>query len=97
MDVVYEEPRPALAARATGLAFAGYELELQSPTGDGPLASFLERYRPRIRSATWKVESIEGFTEHLAAQGVELVDGDRPGTLAIRPEDNLGIDMQFTP
>lgn len=95
VEVRYEEDRPALGARAVGLGLAGYELELQWPTGDGVVASFLDRYRQRIRTATWTVASIDRLAARLAGEGITLRDGDRDGTVAIAPEDNLGVAMQF--
>ncbi len=95
VEVIYEEERPALGATAIGLSLGGYELELQSPVREGELSSFIENYRQRIRTATWKVTSLDDAKQHFAKQKIHLVEGDRPGWLAIEPADNLGIGMQF--
>jgi hypothetical protein len=94
-EILYEEARPALHGRATGILVAGYVLEIQSPSGDGELSEFLDRYRPRIRTATWRVSSLEDLERGLAAQGIRLLEGDRDGAVAIAPADNLGLSMQF--
>jgi hypothetical protein len=96
-EVLYEgEDRPALAASATAIRVDRYAVEFVSPTGEGELSIFLDRYRARIRTVSWKVSSLEQAAKHFADHGIGLRDGDRPGVLAIAPEDNLGVPMQFT-
>ena len=95
VEVIYEEQRTALGATAIGLRLGKYELELQSPVREGVLSSFIEKYKQRIRTATWKVSSLDDAKQYFATRDIHLVDGDRPGCLAIEPADNLGIGMQF--
>ena len=94
-DVVYEEERAQIGGRAAGVRIAGYVVELQSPVTDGDLAAFLARYRERVRTMTWKVESLDGLARHLAGCDVAVEPGDRAGTLAVRSADNLDVGMQF--
>lgn len=95
-DVLYEEERPGLAAVATAIGVDRYAVEFVSPTGEGEISAFLERYRARIRTVTWKVSSLEKAAKHFADHGISLRPGDRPAELAIAPEDNLGVPMQFS-
>lgn len=95
VEVIYEEERTALGATAIGLRIGKYELELQSPVREGELSLFIEKYKQRIRTATWKVTSLDDAKRHFAGLQIHLVEGDRPGCLAIEPADNLGIAMQF--
>jgi hypothetical protein len=94
-EILYREERPRLAARAVGLQLGSYVMELLSPAGDGVISAFVERVRPRIRSATFRVESLGALETKLAQHGIKLVEGDRPENAAIAPEDNLGVLMQF--
>jgi catechol 2,3-dioxygenase-like lactoylglutathione lyase family enzyme len=95
-DVVYQEERPKLEARAIGLKMDGYTVEFLSPTGPGEVASFLDHYRQRIRTATFVVRSFDQLEQHFKGQGITLREGDGPGTMAVAPEDNLGCQMQFS-
>jgi hypothetical protein len=95
-DVLYQEDRPKLDATAIGLTVDGYTMELLSPTGDGEIADFIEHNRVRIRTATFQVDSLEQLAKHFETHGITLVEGDREGTLATKPADNLGVMMQFT-
>jgi len=94
-EILYREDRPLLSARAVGMSLGDYVMELLSPAGDGVISAFVERVRPRIRSATFRVESLDKLEQRLAGHGIKLTVGDRPGSVAIAPEDNLGVMMQF--
>jgi hypothetical protein len=50
----------------------------------------------RIRTATFKVQSLEDLEKRFASHGVTLVPGDREGQLATDPATHLGVMMQFT-
>jgi catechol 2,3-dioxygenase-like lactoylglutathione lyase family enzyme len=94
---LYREDRPKLNAKAIGISMAGYTVEFLSPTGEGEMSRFLDKYRQRIRTATFKVNSFDALEKHLAGVGVQLKEGDRPGvTKMIAPEDNLDCQVQFT-
>lgn len=94
-DVVYQEERPKLDARAIGLRMDGYTVEFLSPTGEGEISRFLDRYRQRIRTATFNVSSLDQLEKHFAGHGIPLREGDGPGTVMVAPEYNLGCQMQF--
>jgi hypothetical protein len=97
-DVVYQEDRPKLNATAIGLQLgeSGYTLELLSPTAPGAISEFIDKNKVRIRTATFQVDSLDALQKHFADHGITLVEGDRDGTLATDPKDNLGVMMQFT-
>ena len=95
-EILYQEDRPKLNATAIGVKLADYEMELLSPTGDGEISQFIDKNKVRIRTATFKVQSFDALQKRFADQGITLVDGDREGTLATNPADNLGVMMQFT-
>jgi catechol 2,3-dioxygenase-like lactoylglutathione lyase family enzyme len=94
--VVYEEPRPAVAARAVGCTLANTVVELISPTGAGPIERFLARYGDGIRSTVFAVRDLERARRYFAGRGVALHPGDAPGAVAIAPEDNVGLLFEFS-
>ncbi len=93
--VEYHEDRPALKATAIGLTVGPYVLELLSPYGDGEISAFLAKNRPRIRTATFGVDDLDTLRNGLQRNGITAREGDRAGTLAVSPSDNLGVMMQF--
>jgi catechol 2,3-dioxygenase-like lactoylglutathione lyase family enzyme len=95
-EIVYREDRPKLAATAVGLQIAHYTVEFLSPTGPGEIQDSLDKYRPRIRTATWRVASLDAARAHFAGHGITLIDGDRGGTLTVPAADNLDVLLQFT-
>lgn len=94
--VVYREDRPTAQAVGVGMNFGPETIEFLAPTGDGPLADYLTRYRPQIRGITLRVESLDTVEKHLAACDLPSVPGDAPDTLAIPPEHNYGVLYQFS-
>jgi catechol 2,3-dioxygenase-like lactoylglutathione lyase family enzyme len=92
---VYDEDRPAIGAHAVGITMAGYTVEFLSPSGDGEIKNFLDKYRPRIRCGTFRVESFDRLAKHFAEKGIQVQDGDAPNTKKIAAEDNLDCQMQF--
>lgn len=94
-EIIYQEDRPKLNATAIGVKFAHYEMELLSPTSDGVISQFIDKNKVRIRTGTFKVQSFDALEKRFADQGITLVEGDRAGTLATNPADNLGVMMQF--
>ncbi len=97
-DIVYEEDRPKLNATAVGvkLGDSDYTMELLSPTSDGPISEFIDKNKVRIRTATFKVQSLDDLQKRFESHGVKLVDGDREGYMATDPATHLGVMMQFT-
>ena len=95
-EVVYEEARPALAAKAVGLQVADAVLELVSPVGDGPLQRHLLQHGEGIRSTVFGVRDLDQAQRYFREHGVELVPGGAPDTLAIPTELNLGVIFEFS-
>jgi catechol 2,3-dioxygenase-like lactoylglutathione lyase family enzyme len=94
--VIYEEPRPAVAARAVGLTLGDTVAELLSPTGPGPIEQYLARYGDGIRSTVFAVRDLDRARRYFDDRGVALHPGDAPGAVAIAPEDNLGLLFEFS-
>jgi catechol 2,3-dioxygenase-like lactoylglutathione lyase family enzyme len=94
--VIYEEARPAVAARAVGLTLADTVAELISPIGAGPIERFLARYGDGIRSTVFAVRDLDQAKRYFAERGVMLHPGDAPGSVAIAPEDNVGLLFEFS-
>jgi catechol 2,3-dioxygenase-like lactoylglutathione lyase family enzyme len=95
-SVAYEESRPAVAARAVGLSLGNTVVELISPIGPGPIERFLARYGDGIRSTVFAVRDLDQARRYFAERGVELHPGDAPDSLAIAPQDNLGLLFEFS-
>lgn len=72
-------------------------LELIEPDNDqSPVAAYIERYGPRMRSLLWQVADVDAARGYLASKGLRVDDGDVPGWIAIDPRDNYGVLWQFT-
>jgi hypothetical protein len=95
-EVVYEEPRPAIGARAVGLKVADAIVELVAPISEGALLKHLHRFGEGIRSTVFATRDIERAREYLREGGVEPVPGDAPGTLAVPAASNLGVIFEFS-
>jgi catechol 2,3-dioxygenase-like lactoylglutathione lyase family enzyme len=95
-EVVYEEPRPAVAARAVGLRVADAVIELITPAGEGALQRHLHRFGDGIRSTVFRVGDIERAKRYFAERRINLLPGDAPNTWAIPPDDNLGLIFEFS-
>jgi catechol 2,3-dioxygenase-like lactoylglutathione lyase family enzyme len=93
---VYEEARPAVAARAAGFALADSVAELISPIGPGAIERYLARYGDGIRSTVFAVGDLDAARRYFAERGVVVHPGDAPDTFAIAPEDNLGLMFEFS-
>jgi catechol 2,3-dioxygenase-like lactoylglutathione lyase family enzyme len=93
--VIYEQARPAVGARAVGLTLADTAAELISPIEAGPIERFLARYGDGIRSTVFAVRDLGQAKSYFADRGVALHPGDAPESLAIAPEDNLGLLFEF--
>jgi hypothetical protein len=95
-EPVYEEERPALAARAAGLRIADVVVELLAPTGDGPLRREMEWVGQGIRSTVFRTRDINQARQYFTNRGIALIPGTAPGSIAIPPKDNLGILFEFS-
>ena len=94
--IIYEEARPAVAARAVGFTLADTVAEVISPIGPGPIERYLARYGDGIRSTVFAVRDLDEARRYFAERGVTVHPGDAPDTLAIAPEDNLGLLFEFS-
>jgi hypothetical protein len=92
---LYQEDRPDIGARAVGITLADTEVELLTPTGEGVISRHVAHWGDGIRSTVFQVKDLETARTYFKGKGVELVAGDAPDTLAIRPEDNRGILFEF--
>jgi catechol 2,3-dioxygenase-like lactoylglutathione lyase family enzyme len=94
--VVYEEGRPAVAARAVGMTLDDTVAELISPIGAGAIERYLARYGDGIRSTVFAVRDLDSAEAYFADHGVTVHPGDAPGAIAIAPEDNCGLLFEFS-
>jgi catechol 2,3-dioxygenase-like lactoylglutathione lyase family enzyme len=94
--VIYEEERPAVAARAVGLTLGDTVAELISPVGAGSIERYLARYGDGIRSTVFAVRDLGQAKSYFAERGVMLHPGDAPDAVAIAPEDNVGLLFEFS-
>jgi catechol 2,3-dioxygenase-like lactoylglutathione lyase family enzyme len=94
VEVLYQDERPSVGLRATGVRLANTIVELQAPTGEGPVARHLARYGDGLRSVVFRVKDLDRAVRHFAGHGITLVPGDQPGSLAVPPGRNRGIMME---
>jgi catechol 2,3-dioxygenase-like lactoylglutathione lyase family enzyme len=95
-ELLYDEARPALGARAIGLQVADAVLELLAPTGAGPLRSELEIIGQGIRSTVFQVRDLEQARRYFESRGTPLIAGSSPERFAIDPAANLGLLFEFS-
>lgn len=88
--------RPQAHARGVQLQVGAIVWELLEPTEAGPVADYLARYGPRIRSTVFKTNDLRKVEQHLTGQGFDLMPGDAEGTLAIDPAQNKNLLFEFT-
>lgn len=93
--LLYREKRDHLSAVAVGMQFGDTVVEFLSPTADGPIADYLQRYRAQQRSLTLTVEDLDRTASRLGEHGLRVVEGDLTGSIAIAPEQNYGVLYQF--
>ena len=89
--MLYEEQRPAVAAKAVGFALGDTVAELITPTGVGPIAQYLIRYGDGIRSTVFSVGDLGRTKRYFADRGITIQPGDAPETIGVPPEGNLGL------
>ncbi|MCE7795840.1 VOC family protein [Sphingobium sufflavum] len=93
--LLYDEVRLAAGAQARGFQVADSVVELLVPTGAGPIRWHLDRHGPGIRSTVLSVRDIDQARRYFAARGMDLVPGDRPDSVAVPAEANMGVMMEF--
>jgi methylmalonyl-CoA/ethylmalonyl-CoA epimerase len=94
-EVLYEEARPHIKATVAALRFGRETVELISPAGPGPVDDYLQRYREQLRGITFSVDSVAAARKHLEREGLRVVEGDAPGSVAIDPDQNYQVLWQF--
>ena len=87
--------RPRAAAKGVQLQVGEAVWELLEPTGDGPLAEFLDHYDQRMRSVVFKARDLAQVQRHLGAQGFDFIPGDGDDSLAIDPGQNHNLRFEF--
>jgi hypothetical protein len=95
-DVLYDEARPAVSARAVGYQVADAVLELLMPVGDGPLQRELLRAGEGIRSTVFGVRDIDQARRYFAERNVDVVAGAAPGVFGVPAERNRGLLFEFS-
>ena len=94
-DVVYEEVREGIGARAVGLAIAGSICELISPSGEGVLLCEMLRTGQGIRSTVYAVRDVAATRAWFEGRGLRVIAGSSSGRIAVDPRDSLGLLFEF--
>lgn len=92
---VFDEARPAIAARATGLRVADAVVELLAPDGEGWLARQLRRQGQGILSTVFSVRDLAQARHYCARKGIPLEAGTAQGYLTVPAQANRGILFEF--
>lgn len=92
---VYAADRPAIGARAVGLAIADDVVEILAPTGEGTLARHHYRFGDGVRATRFAARDLGKVRNWFESKGIGLVPGDAEGSLAIPEEANLGLIFEF--
>jgi hypothetical protein len=96
-EVVFEEPRPALAGHAVGVRIGGEVYELVGPRGDGPAREGIRAKGPgAIHSVTLAAHDADAAGDYLRSLGLPVEDGSVDGTLALAGDGLLGARYEFT-
>jgi hypothetical protein len=95
-DTFHREHRPGVGeVAAFWLGDAVLEL-VQPDSDDSPVAHYIARYGPRLRSLHFRVRDVDAVADHLAGKGLRTRAGDVDGWIALDPDDNFGVLYQFT-
>jgi catechol 2,3-dioxygenase-like lactoylglutathione lyase family enzyme len=71
-------------------------LELVSArTPESPVAGYVARFGQRLRSVEFGVRDVGATVAHLEAAGLRVVEGSRPGAVAVAEVDNWGVRWEF--
>ncbi|MGX7680182.1 VOC family protein [Jatrophihabitans sp. DSM 45814] len=82
---------------AVGIWAQDLMIELVEPDGDAsPVAAFIDRYGPRIRSLNFRVNDVSAVRDHFTEHGLATAAGDTSDMLALDPQDNFGALYQFS-
>lgn len=92
---VYDEARPDLAAQALGYHCGDGIIELQAPTGIGPLHSHLTRWGEGIRSTVFAVANLAVARAYFLERGITPIAGSTADSFALPPEATGGVLFEF--
>jgi hypothetical protein len=95
-EPVFDEARPAIAARARGLQVADATIELLAPDGAGWLSQQLARQGEGILSTVFAVREMAEAQHFLTRHGIPTGAGTADGYLAVPAEANRGIMFEFS-
>jgi catechol 2,3-dioxygenase-like lactoylglutathione lyase family enzyme len=92
----YQESRPGIGADVVGVPMGDTVLELVAArVPESPVADYVGRFGQRLRSIELGVRDVAGAVAHLEGAGLRVVDGSRPGAVAVAEEDNWGVRWEF--
>lgn len=94
--IVGRGERPFAVATAVELQIGDTLFEVIAPTGEGPVSAYLDRYGERIRSTVFKALDLGRVKQQLGTYGIDVVPGDRDGTVAIPAAQNHNLRFEFT-
>ena len=81
--VAKRKSAPWMGLDITLFELAGISLELLQPTGEGPIARFLEKRGPGIHHLAFEVDDMEEAVSRCREKGIKLIDeSPRKGALA---------------
>lgn len=91
----YHAERPTVAARSIGLRLGDIIVDFIAPTGPGPINAFVDKFGSQIRSMIFEVQDMQAVRRFFSERGVPIVSGDMEHSIAIVPDQNLGVLFQF--
>lgn len=91
----YRAERPTVAGRSIGLRLGDITVDFVAPTGPGPISAFVERFGSQIRSMIFEVQDMQSVRRFFSERGVPIIGGDMEHSIAIVPDQNLGVLFQF--
>jgi hypothetical protein len=94
-ETLFEEDRPAIAARLLGLKVADATIELIQPTGAGVIKRHLDQFGEGIQATVFGVRSLDQARRYFQTKGAPLVAGTAPNSAAIPAEANRGLIFEF--
>lgn len=93
--IIYEEVRPAIGARAIGVAISDDIVDLLSPTGNGALLHEMCHIGEGIRSTVFRVEDLAQVRAFFKARGIATSSGMVLDSLTVDPAETAGLRMEF--